>query len=101
MNFGSIIAEAILEGTDAAEQTAIARACVKMAVMRECVCRCGSILDQSRAVLMESEVGRSVAVICSNCFDNKLIPGLDERDKREWFDNEFIVSDGRTLFGEE
>ena len=100
MDFGRIIGEAIIAGTDESRDTAIARASLKMAVMRDCVCRrCGSILDQSRAVLIESLLGGRF-LTCGPCHD-EVVALHGDNWSAVCEKNGLTISDGRTLFGEE
>ena len=96
MDFGRIIGEAIIAGTDESRDTAIARASVKMAVMRECVCKCGSILDQSRAVLIESLLG-GMFLTCAPCHD-RVVALHGDNWGAVCEKHGLTISDGRTLF---
>lgn len=62
----SLIADALAGKIDKA--TAIRQYTVQAAVQRKITCPdCGSVLDQSRAVVLETD-GRSVAVCCDQCY---------------------------------
>lgn len=72
-SFESLIGEAMLGSGSDAELSAV-RVAVKMAVCSRITCRCGSVLDQSDAVLLSdgpqsSGACRDLAVICPQCFD--------------------------------
>lgn len=71
-SFESLIGEALLGSGDDRDRSAV-RVAVKMAVVSRITCRCGSVLDQSDAVLLSdgaqsSPACRDLAVICPACF---------------------------------
>lgn len=72
-SFESLIGSAML-GDAAARDLSIVRLAVKSAVCSRVTCRCGSVLDQSDAVLLSdgpqsSTDSRAMAIVCPACFD--------------------------------